>query len=131
MNLFSKLLYKRKKWYVKRTNRYHKKYRMAFRNVEKMWYEVKDINTMSLHLYLALDTILIDKQKSFRLYYFNDDDVFDMIKILEEVRNKEHNGTSYVIYQRTLTSCKICFKLINDLRITNPELYVKYKLLLK
>ena len=104
---------------------------MAFRDVEKMWYEVKDINTMSLHLYLALDTILIDKQKSFRLYYFNDDDVFDMIKILEEVRNKEHNGTSYVIYQRTLTSCKICFKLINDLRITNPELYVKYKLLLK
>lgn len=129
MKLIQKILYKRKKWYVKR-NRYKRKYRMSFREIKVLWDKINNTQYNNDEYYYGLRSvsdiltqILISSQKSFRIYYFDDNDVFDMIKIVETVRNRD-------VLRKTFTGGMICFKFISDLRITNSELYLKYRLLL-
>lgn len=121
MNLIQKLLYKRKKAYVKRT-RCSKKHRISFREINRLWRGIKSMNLGHRDMSSALDSILIDNHKNFRIYYFDDNDVFDMIKMMEEIRDKN-------TFRKTLVVGMVCFKLINDLKITNFELYLKYRLL--
>lgn len=119
--LLKRILYKRKKAYVKRT-RYLRKHRTSFREINRLWCAIQSANLGYRDMANALDSILINNQKNFRIYYFDDNDVFDMIKIVETVRNRD-------LLRRTTTGRLVCFKLINDLRITNTELYLKYRLL--
>ncbi len=121
MGWINKLLYERKKKIV--SKRRFNKHPISFKHLKFYIDFIKDKAQISEDYRSAnafLMEVLVNRQKAFRVIYIDDDDVFNMIEIINRVKNNEGYYIKY-----------IHFKLINDLKISNSELYLKYKLLIQ